>query len=272
MYPEIIRVGDFTISSFGLMMAICFIVGYWLIMAEAKRKKLDEKLISNMFLATMIGGIVGAKLLYIFENVPLSEILSNPFTHLLSRGGLTFYGGFIGALILVWYMAYRNKISMWVIGDMASPALAIAYSIGRVGCLLVGDDYGVPSNLPWAMAFPKGLPPTDIPVHPTQLYEVIIMFIAFLYIWKIRTLPRAAGWLFSIYLIIAGFERFFIEFIRNTTPSPIPGLTVAQVTAVGLIVVGAIKLYSIYTSGQTEGGELQGNRKTKKRAPKKKKV
>ncbi len=270
MYPEIISVGNFTISSFGLMIAICFIVGYWLIMSEAKRKKLDDKLISNMFLATMIGGIVGAKILYIFENVPLSEILSDPLTHLLSRGGLTFYGGFIGALVLVWAMAYRNKISMWVIGDLASPALALAYAIGRIGCLLVGDDYGVPSNLPWAMAFPKGLPPTDIPVHPTQLYEIIIMFIAFLFIWRIRTLPRAAGWLFSIYLIIAGFERFFIEFVRSTTPSPIPHLSVAQVTAVGLIIVGAIKLYSLYASGETQGGETQSSSAGKKMPRKKK--
>jgi len=272
MHPEIIRVGGFTISSFGLMIAICFIVGYWLIMSEAKRKNLDDKLISNMFLAAMIGGIVGAKILYIFENVPLSEILSNPLTHLLSRGGLTFYGGFIGALALVWAMAYRNKINMWVIGDMASPALALAYSIGRIGCLLVGDDYGVPSNLPWAMAFPKGLPPTDIPVHPTQLYEIILMFIAFLFIWRIRILPRPAGWLFSIYLIIAGFERFFIEFMRSTTPSPIPHMSVAQVTAIGLIIVGALKLYSVYTSGETQGGEARDKPAGRKKKPRKKKA
>ncbi len=267
MYPEIISVGGFTISSFGLMIAVCFIVGYWLIMSEAKRKNLDDKLISNMFLAAMIGGIAGAKVLYIFENVPLSEILSDPLTHLLSRGGLTFYGGFIGAIVLVWTMAYRNKISMWVIGDMASPALALAYSIGRVGCLLVGDDYGVPSNLPWAMAFPKGLPPTDIPVHPTQLYEIIIMFIAFLFIWRIRTLPRAAGWLFSIYLIIAGAERFFIEFVRSTTPSPIPNMSVAQVTAILLIIAGALKLYMIYASGETRDNTSGG-----KKMPRKKKA
>ncbi len=111
---------------------------------------------------------------------------------------------------------------------------------------MVGDDYGVPSNLPWAIAFPNGLPPTTETVHPTQLYEIIIMFIAFLYIWKIRTKVRPAGWLFSIYLIISGFERFFIEFLRNTTPSPIPNLSIAQVIALGLIVAGAVKLYTLY--------------------------
>ena len=245
MYPELFKIGDFTISSFGVMIALCFLAGYWLISLETKRKKLNEKAVSNMFLATMIGGIVGAKVLYLFENVPLGELLSHPITNLLSRGGLTFYGGFIGAIILVWIIAGRNKISMWTVCDLAAPALALAYSIGRIGCLLVGDDYGIPTSLPWGMAFPKGLPPTTDTVHPTQIYEIVIMFIAFLYIWKIRTKPKPAGWLFSIYLIIAGFERFFVEFVRSTTPSPIPGLSVAQVMALGLIVVGAVKLYTL---------------------------
>ena len=250
MYPELIKIGGFTISSFGVMIALCFLAGYWLISLETKRKKLNEKAVSNMFLATMIGGIVGAKLLYLFENVPLGDLVRHPIAHLLSRGGLTFYGGFIGALILAWIIAHRNKISMWTVGDLAAPALALAYSIGRIGCLLVGDDYGIPSSLPWAMAFPKGLPPTTETVHPTQIYEIVIMFIAFLYIWKIRTKIRPAGWLFSIYLIIAGFERFFIEFLRSTTPSPVPGLSVAQVIALGLIVVGAVKLYTMKSSGE----------------------
>ncbi len=270
MYPEIISIGGFTISSFGLMIAICFIVGYWLTILEAKRKELDEKLIGNMFLAAMIGGILGAKILYLFENVPLSELISDPLGHLLSRGGLTFYGGFVGALILVWITAHRNKISMWIIADMASPALALSYSIGRVGCLLVGDDYGVPSNLPWAMAFPNGLPPTTVPVHPTQLYEIILMFIAFLFIWNIRKLPKPAGWLFSIYLIIAGSERFFIEFIRNTTPSPIPHLSVAHVMAIAIVLAGILKLYMIHSSGETEDrpsvGKKIGRKKRLKRA------
>lgn len=265
MYPELLRIGDFTISSFGVMIALCFLAGYWLISLEAKRKKLKESAVSNMFLATMIGGIVGAKLLYLFENVPLGDLLRHPIDHLLSRGGLTFYGGFIGAIVLVWIIANRNKISMWTVGDLAAPALALAYSIGRVGCLLVGDDYGIPTDLPWGMAFPLGLPPTDETVHPTQIYEIVIMFIAFLYIWKIRTKVRPAGWLFSIYLIIAGFERFFVEFVRNTTESPIPGLSVAQVMALGLIVVGAVKLYTLRSSGEISSEPDPPRKSSKKR-------
>lgn len=265
MYPELIKIGDFTISSFGVMIALCFLAGYWLISLETKRKKLSETAVSNMFLATMIGGIVGAKVLYLFENVPFGDLIRHPITHLLSRGGLTFYGGFFGAIILVWIIANRNKISMWTVGDLAAPALALAYSIGRIGCLLVGDDYGVPTTLPWGMAFPQGLPPTTETVHPTQIYEIVIMFIAFLYIWKIRTKIRPAGWLFSIYLIIAGFERFFVEFVRNTTDSPIPGLSVAQVMALGLIVAGAVKLYTLRNSSGAESTPEPSRQSKKKR-------
>lgn len=265
MYPELLKIGDFTISSFGVMIALCFLAGYWLISLETKRKKLSEKAVSNMFLAAMIGGIVGAKILYLFENVPIGDLLRHPITHLLSRGGLTFYGGFIGALILVWIIASRNKISMWTVGDLAAPALALAYSIGRIGCLLVGDDYGIPTSLPWGMAFPKGLPPTTETVHPTQIYEIVIMFIAFLYIWKIRTKLKPAGWLFSIYLIIAGLERFFVEFVRSTTESPVPGLSVAQVMALGLIVVGAVKLYTLKDSPEPEPAQRTQGKSGKKR-------
>lgn len=267
MYPELFNIGGFTISSFGVMIALCFLAGYWLISLETKRKKLSEKAVSNMFLAAMIGGIVGAKILYLFENVPIGDLLSHPITHLMSRGGLTFYGGFIGALILVWIIASRNKISMWTVGDLAAPALALAYSIGRIGCLLVGDDYGIPTSVPWGMAFPKGLPPTEDAVHPTQIYEIVIMFIAFLYIWKIRTKVRPAGWLFSIYLIIAGFERFFVEFVRSTTPSPVPGLSVAQVMAIGLIIVGAVKLYTLRNTTAPEPSlEPRGKSRKKSKA------
>jgi phosphatidylglycerol---prolipoprotein diacylglyceryl transferase len=245
LYPELFKIGNFQISSFGLMVAIAFLVGYWVSSLEFKRKGLTENLLSNVFLALIVGGIGGAKILYLIENVPISQLVSNPLGYLFSRGGLTFYGGFIGAVILLLIVAHRNKTSFWTIGDALSPSLALGYAIGRIGCFLVGDDYGIPSNLPWAISFPKGLPPTTERVHPTQLYEVIAMMVVFLIIWKIREKPARAGWLFSIYFILAGFERFFIEFIRSTTPSPIPHLSVAQVMAIILIAVGAIRLIQI---------------------------
>jgi phosphatidylglycerol:prolipoprotein diacylglycerol transferase len=245
LYPELFKIGNFEISSFGLMVAIAFLLGYWVSSFEFKRKGLTEKLLSNVFLAIIIGGIGGAKILYVIENVPISQVIGNPLGYLFSRGGLTFYGGFIGAVILLLIAARRGKTSFWMIGDALSPSLVLGYAIGRIGCFLVGDDYGIPSNLPWAISFPKGLPPTTERVHPTQLYEVIVMMVVFLIIWKIRKNPAPNGWLFSIYFILAGCERFFIEFIRSTTPGPIPHLSVAQIMAIVLVGVGTIKLIQI---------------------------
>ncbi len=244
MYPELLRIGSFVVSSFGLMVALAFLAGYWIASLEFKRKKLDDKLLGNILLLSMLGGIGGAKLMYIFENVPLSDFISSPFTHIFSRGGLTFYGGFIGAVLLFWLLTIKNKVSFFKVMDAITPALAIGHSIGRVGCFLVGDDYGIKSDVPWAVAFPKGLPPTTDPVHPTQVYEVILMGLIFFVLWKLRKRNTPDGWLFSILIILAGIERFLIEFIRCTTPSPIPDLSVAQLIAIGLIVIGILKIIS----------------------------
>ena len=253
MYPELFRIGDFVVSSFGVMVALAFLVAYWVSSLEFKRKGLSEKLLGNILIAGMIGGIVGAKLLYLIENVPLSELIRNPVPHFLSRGGLTFYGGFFGAALLVWIVTYRDRTSFWTVGDALAPALALGYAIGRIGCLLVGDDYGVPSNLPWALAFPKGLPPTTEKVHPTQTYETILMGIVFVYLWKIRKKDAPDGWLLSVFLILAGIERFLIEFIRTTTPSLIPHLSIAQLIAIFLIIIGVIKLIQTRTLKMNTG-------------------
>jgi len=244
MYPELLRIGSFVVSSFGLMVALAFLAGYWIASLEFKRKKLDDKLLGNILLLSMLGGIGGAKLMYIFENVPLSDLISSPFTHIFSRGGLTFYGGFIGAVLLFWILTIKNKVSFFKVMDAITPALAIGHSIGRIGCFLVGDDYGIKSDVPWAVAFPKGLPPTTDHVHPTQVYEVILMGLIFFVLWKLRKRNTPDGWLFSILIILAGIERFLIEFIRSTTPSPIPDLSVAQLIAIGLIVIGILKIIS----------------------------
>ncbi|HEY7535603.1 MAG TPA: prolipoprotein diacylglyceryl transferase [Thermodesulfobacteriota bacterium] len=245
MYPELFRIGNFTISSYGVMVALAFLVAYWLSSLEFKRRRLDERLLGNFLIAAMIGGIVGAKIVYILENVTFSEFVRNPLHYILARGGLTYLGGLLGAAMLMWFIAYKNKMSFWTLGDAVAPGLSIAYAIARIGCLLVGDDYGVPSDLPWAMAFPKGLPPTNERVHPTQIYEIILMGAVFIYLWKVRKKDAPTGWLFSVFLILAGIERFLVEIVRATTPSPIAHLSLAQLMSIGMIIIGIIKLIQI---------------------------
>ncbi len=245
MFPELLRIGDFQITSFGAMVAAAFLVAFWVSGLEFERKGMSRKLHEHGFLACLVGGILGAKLLFLIENVPLSDLISYPMHYLLLRGGLTFYGGFFLALFAFFVLTKKHKESFWKVLDATAPALAIAYATGRVGCLLVGDDYGIASSLPWAMPFPKGSPPTLEAVHPTQLYETIIMSLVFLALWKLRKKDRPISWLASIYLGLAGLERFFIEFIRNTTESPISGLSVAQIMALALILIGALKYISL---------------------------
>ena len=245
MFPELLRIGDFQITSFGAMVAVAFLVGFWVSGMEFERKGISRRLHEHVFLAALVGGILGAKFLFLIENVPISDLLSHPKHYLLLRGGLTFYGGLFLALFASFVITKKHKESFWKVLDATAPALVIAYAIGRVGCLLVGDDYGIASTLPWAMPFPKGSPPTLEAVHPTQIYETIVMSLVFLVLWKIRKKERPVGWLAGIYLVLAGLERFFVEFIRTTTESPISGLSVAQVMALALILIGAFKYMSV---------------------------
>ena len=241
MFPELFRIGDFTVTSFGAMVAAAFAAAFWVSGREFRRKGMSAELHERIFLFSLAGGIIGAKLLFLLENISLAELLSRPADYLLLRGGLTFYGGFFLALAAAFAVTKRHGESFWKVLDAAAPALALAYAVGRVGCFLVGDDYGVASDLPWAMSFPLGSPPVFETVHPTQIYEVVAMSLVFALLWKIRKTERPEGWLAGAYLMLAGTERFLIEFIRTTTESPLPGLSVAQLMAVALVAVGGSK-------------------------------
>jgi len=244
MYPELFRIGNFVVSSYGVMVALAFLVGYGVAEREFRRLGLPMRLLEYLGVAVPVAAIVGAKLLYVLENVPVSELLQNPVPHLFSRAGLTFYGGFFAGFLTAFLVARRFDVSWKRLLGALAPSLALGYAIGRVGCFLVGDDYGKPSELPWAMAFPRGTPPTIDPVtgevfrvHPTQLYEIVLSLGIFALLWRIRerwTPERLSG----LYLVLAGTERFLVEFLRVTTPSFIPGLTVAQLMALGLVGAG----------------------------------
>ena len=189
-------------------------------------------------LAGIIGGLAGAKLIWAIEHAGRE----GPFLDLLlSRGGLSWFGGFAGGLAAGIVVLRRHRLSVTTVLAAAPPALAVAHAIGRVGCFLVGDDYGVPSGLPWAVAFPDGLPPTTVPVHPTQLYEAAVLVpIAWrLYRWRRQGKPDA--FVLGAYLVMTGLTRFLIEFIRWRQPLLGP-LAVAHILAFVVMCVGAVLL------------------------------
>jgi phosphatidylglycerol---prolipoprotein diacylglyceryl transferase len=243
MYPDLFKISNISVSSYAVMVLIAFIIGYFVMLAEFKRKGLSENLNDLVFAAAIIGGIGGAKVLFLFQNAALSEFLAEPMRFLAS--GLTSWGGLLTAIFLWFLIAAWKKLSFWLVTDAVAPALILVYGIGRIGCFLVGDDYGTPSALPWAISFPNGSPPTTDRVHPTQLYDTLLMFIAFAFIWKIRKKSLPTGLIFAITLIILGVERFFIEFIRDTSPSFIPLLSQAQLISIGVIIIGIYKLIQL---------------------------
>jgi phosphatidylglycerol:prolipoprotein diacylglycerol transferase len=163
MYPILFRIGSFEVTTFGVLVAIAALVGIWLFSRELARSGLPRDAVDAAVFG-VIGGLVGAKVLWTVEFLG-----DQPVTDLLfSRGGLSWFGGLIGGVGTGLWMLHRRPVPIVPALAAATPALGVGHAIGRVGCFLVGDDYGRPSDLPWAVAFPEGLPPTDIRVHPTQ--------------------------------------------------------------------------------------------------------
>ena len=166
MWPVLFRLGPIDITSFGAMVAIGALAGLWVFRTRAapgrsarcRRRRRDLR---------ALGGLIGAKLLYVFEHLDESPF----FSLLLDRGGMSWFGGFVGGLLAGYITIRRHGWPLAAVLAAATPALAVGQMLGRVGCFLVGDDYGKPTTLPWGVRFPRGLPPTDVPVHPTQLYE-----------------------------------------------------------------------------------------------------
>jgi len=233
MFPVLFRIGSFELTSFGAMMAVAALVGVWIFRQELRRSNLPESAV-DAAVAGVLGGLVGAKLLWVIEHRH-----EEPFTQLLfSRGGLSWFGGLVGGIVAgLTVMAWRRLPVIRVL-SAATPALAIGHAIGRIGCFLVGDDYGRPSDLPWAVAFPKGLPPTDVPVHPTQLYEAIpLAVLAWLLIrWRRHNTPDVV--VLARYLMLAGAIRFAVEFLRVNAVVLGP-FTLAQLWSMALVVAGA---------------------------------
>lgn len=240
MYPVLLRIGSFELTSFGALVALAAMVGVWLFRRELRRVSLPESGV-DAAVAGVIGGMLGAKLLWVSEHLH-----EEPFTQLLfSRGGLSWFGGLIGGIGAGLAVILMRRLPVVPVLSAATPALAIGHAIGRIGCFLVGDDYGSPSTLPWAVAFPKGLPPTDVPVHPTQLYEAALLLpIAWLLIrWRRRGADDA--FVLGSYLVLTSILRFLIELIRINERVAL-GLTVAQWASIGLAVAGVwlVRTYS----------------------------
>jgi len=218
------------LQTFGLMLALALVSSGVLVGWRLKELGLPFEWVYEIMFFAGAGGIAGAKAWYVVEKGDVGSLFSGT--------GLVFYGGALGgALAVMAYARYRGFLD-YRLFDMGAPALAIGYAVGRLGCQLAGDgDYGIPSDLPWAMAYPKGTVPTTVEVHPTPIYEFLVMGAVTIWLWRRRDRVRP-GELIGWWALLAGIERFLIEFIRRNDDIVGP-FSLAQIVSVVSIVAGA---------------------------------
>jgi phosphatidylglycerol---prolipoprotein diacylglyceryl transferase len=259
MCPRLFQIGPFTVYGYGLMLALGFIAGSFLLVSEFKRRKLDPNIANNITLIGLIAGVAGSKILHLIEN--WSSFILDPLGMIFNPGGLTYYGGFILAAFSIYLYGKKKKIKFFTIADAISPGLILGYGIARIGCHLAGDgDYGFPTTLPWGTdyshgtyppsvafqdfpeitsKFPGGIVPNNIPCHPTPIYEFIMCALICWFLWSIRKKTTPTGKLFMMYLVLSGVERFAIEFLRPN-PRILYGFSEAQLISLLLIAGGLI--------------------------------
>src|SRR2546430_1082745 len=252
MYPTLLKIGSFEITTFGLMMFIAFITAGWVLTRQFRKHGLHDELASSMVMAAAIGGIVGAKIYY--------AILFHDWHLLFDRAGLVWYGGMIGGILAVSFLVWRRKLDYFTVADATAAPAALGYALGRIGCFLVGDDYGRPTNSWVGIAFPKGSPPTTaealrqfgvhvdpaIPaqqvlrVHPTQPYQSAACLLIFFILLKLSRRPHPKGRIFGLALMLMGLERFLVEIVRAKDDRFLGMFTVAQAISVIALVIGFV--------------------------------
>ena len=282
MYPVLFHMPEWVpflggepITSFGVMMLASFATAGYILKAEMKRKGHDPEIAWDLLFWAVVGGVVGARVYYVLLNYP--RFADDPLGMLLARGGMVWYGGFLLATVLVVRRIRKLGLPLGRIADGAAPALALAYAVGRIGCFLVGDDYGRPTGSWVGIAFPNGAPPSHVetirtqfgitadpalveqygqilPVHPTQLYEVALSTLIFLFLWSQRRKGHPEGWIFMAWLALAGLERFVVEIFRAKDDRFFAFLTLAQVISLGLAVVGAVWMTRLRNAGSRKDG------------------
>jgi len=252
-HPTVFHLGPIELTGFGLAVLAAFAISQIVCQRELWRRGHDREAdaMPDVVMAALIGTLVGAKTYYV--------VLTGDPGAFFSRGGFVFWGGFMGSVALCWATIKYKKLSFLRFADVAGIAIAAGYSVGRSGCWAVGDDYGRPWSGPFAAKFPEGAPPstvsvmssqfgatfpagtpgdTVVAVHPTQLYEVVLGFVMFAILWRLRKHTRREGWLFGVWCVLAGVERFIIEFFRAKDDQTTAGLTTAQIIAISVCTIG----------------------------------
>jgi phosphatidylglycerol---prolipoprotein diacylglyceryl transferase len=243
--PEI-SLGPVTLQTFGICFALGFLAAGALIARRLEELGKPVDWAYEMAFAALVGGLVGSRLDYLIQNWDSAS--DDLFGSIFSGSGLVWLGGAVGGAIgVILWARWRGFLEARMF-DMAAPALALGYAIGRIGCQLSGDgDYGVATDAPWGMPYPDGVVPTTEDVHPTPVFETLAMGLVALALWQLRDRVRP-GALFALYLVLAGTERLLIELIRRNDSLAL-GLTLAQLVSVAMIAGGLYWLARLRSAG-----------------------
>jgi phosphatidylglycerol:prolipoprotein diacylglycerol transferase len=254
VHPFTFNIGPLSLTGFGIAVLLAFAISQIIAQRELARRGQDPTAVPDLILAAVLGTLVGGKLYY-------TLVITHDIRDFFSRAGFVFWGGFIGAVVACYLTIKFKKLNFLAISDVAGICIAAGYAVGRTGCWAVGDDYGRPWTSPFAVAFPEGAPPSTVrnmqalfgvqpppgsspdtllSVYPTQLFETVLGFIMFAILWRYRDHKHAEGWLFGLYLVLAGIERFLIEFLRAKDDRFFGPLTAAQVIGLALAALGIV--------------------------------
>ena len=250
MFPDLIRIGNFHIATYGVMAALGMILGLTVVFHLARKQGLDPDKMWNLGVLVVFAGIVGSKLLYIInEWGDMYHSLGDVFTLSTMQAGGVFSGGLLLAIIVaIWYLR-SNKIAFLPAADVFAPGIAIGHALGRVGCFAAGCCYGRPTSEPWGVIFtnPKANEITGTPlgvrIHPTQLYEMVAELINFAILYYLATRKKFEGEVIGLYLFLYGIERFVIEFFRGDGGRGTMfggALSTTQVISICMVLAGGI--------------------------------
>ncbi len=251
MHPEILHWGVLRITSYGLLLAVAFLVGTWLALREARRLRLDEDRLVSLILVVLVAGVFGARALYVLEHI--EDFRGSTLSVLaLWQGGLTLYGGIAGGIAAGVLAAPYLKLPRWTAADALAPSIALGTAFGRVGCFLNGCCYGRPTGGAWGVAFPPdsfaGLAYGSQPLHPAQLYFSAAGLAVFLLAWARRRRPRVPGTLFWGVIALLALVRMPLDLTRAYEPGavialvgPLP-VTESQVTSAAALLFSLLMI------------------------------
>lgn len=263
-HPFVVPLGPLTVTGFGLAVVLAFAIAHVIMTHELARRGHDAAVVLDLVLAVLAGTLVGAKVYYVL-------VITHDWHDLFTRGGFVFWGGFLGAVAATAWVIRRKRLAFLQVANVAGIAIAAGYAVGRTGCWAVGDDYGRPWASRWAVQFPEGAPPSTVAnmvqlfhvrvlpgtpaeavmsVYPTQLAETALGLVMFLVLWRLRDHRHAAGWLFGVYCVLAGVERFLVEIVRAKDDRFFGGVvSTAQVAAIAVGLVGLCLVAACWRPG-----------------------